>query len=116
MKRSYFLQWGSMLDPMELSSVLADRLGLEFERHESSYVGEYLKYSGMLADRLTVGPNQIPSGDFLAPRHGHFRTVVDMAVHVGRNQDRAARYRYLKQCCAQIDALVPIRDESTETD
>jgi len=51
MKKNYYYLYGTQNEDLPgLAKLLSDKLDLEFDRHESDYLGEYFKYAGIYAD------------------------------------------------------------------
>ena len=115
MKKLYFLKFGSAATVPDLEKILAGRLDLHFHKHSSSYLGNYLKYSGMLSESLTIGENRLPSGDLRVPERDDFLCIVDVAINKGKNTERSARYKFLKRALTQISELSLVSDQMVES-
>lgn len=115
MKKSFFLRFGSPLDVKKVCSHLQDRLDLTFVQHNSSYFGEYSKYSGLYADSLIVGPNFVVcSGDWREPNQKQFITIVEVSITSGKNSDKLSKCKYLKNSLKQIAGLTLIEERTLE--
>lgn len=58
MAEHYFLTFGVKDgDPDELAAKLENKIVLEYQKHSSDYIGNYVKYTSKLLDRFSIQPN-----------------------------------------------------------
>lgn len=115
MKKSYFLLYGSSLLAKTLMASMEKRFSIEFELHDSSYVGEYYKYSGLYADKMTIELNKAGPNEFYKEEaYMEFPTLIYISITSGRNRDKKSKLRYLKRCLDEIDNVWLLRE--TELD
>ncbi|RSZ56967.1 hypothetical protein HF313_05100 [Massilia atriviolacea] len=110
MKKSFYSTFGTSQDGAELAATLARLLDVELVLHESSYLGEYFKYSGLFADKLTIENNHDPSGE---PRYAQFKehpTLIFLSNENGKNAEKLSKHAYLKTQLRQIPGIVLLDD------
>jgi hypothetical protein len=115
MRKSYFLLFGSSLSLEALAALVNKRLDVEFEHHDSSYVGEYLKYSGLYADKLTIEKNRSGVvGDFKEEKFKNFPTLIYVSITSGKNREKLSKVKYIKTCLCEISGIKLIRESLVE--
>lgn len=110
MKKSFYSTFGASQEGAELAATLARLLDLEFALHESSYLGEYFKYSGLFADKLTIENNNPLSGE---PRYAQFKdhpTLIFLSNENGKNAEKSSKHTYLKTQLGKIPGIVLLDD------
>lgn len=114
MKKSFYLSFASPNSLDEVRKYFYDKFDIEFNEHESSYVGEYLKYSGMYADVIKLLPNVMPTGDHLDRENGNIETIIEMSFVSGKNADKLSKYKYMKESIKRMNGTLIIKDETIE--
>ena len=115
MKKSYFLTFSSKLSIVQCVKLLHARLDMDFSLHESEYFGEYWKYSGMLAESVTVGSNILPTGDLRVAGVEDSTTILEVAINEGKNIDRLARMKYLKDSFNRLGEFEVLKERVVES-
>jgi hypothetical protein len=111
MRKNYYLVYASPKAISEIVALLSRQLSIEFEPHESSYVGDYFKYSGYYADRLSVEPVQDTDREKLGrDKLEGARSLVFVQHTTGKNADRKAKSSHLRRCLDKITDLSLIRE------
>ncbi len=115
MRKSYFLLYGSSLTPATLLALVGKRLDIEFELHESSYVGEYYKYSGLYADKLTIEQNKIGADeDYKEVTLKDYPTLIYVNISSGKNREKKSKLLYIKRCLREITNVKLLRESEVE--
>lgn len=111
MKKSHFLLFGCSHSPETIATLIKKRLDIEFEPHESSYLGSYLKYSGLYADKLTIEENR-PSalGDFKEDDFRDFPTLIYLCITSGKNRDKLSKAKFMKARLCEINDIKLLRE------
>jgi hypothetical protein len=104
------------IDSVELATKLVkEKLGIEFETRESSYIGEHSSYKEeIIADMLRVEPNFFD--DYWKEKeHKDYPTIIEISNTKGKNIDKEARHNFLRQKLSEIEEFVMIKDKILET-
>ena len=115
MRKSYFLLFGSSLSPEAIAAMINKRLDLEFEQHDSSYLGAYFKYFGLYADKLTIEENR-PNclGDFKEEKFSKFPTLIYLSITSGKNRDKLSKSIFMKARLCEIGDIKLLRESVIE--
>lgn len=117
MRKNYFLLFGTCVPPATLVDILVKRLDVEFQHHESSYLGDYYKYSGLYADKLTIEKNKPDVlGDFKEEKFREFPTLVFLSITSGKNRDKLSKVKFIKDCLSKISGVQLLRESTLETE
>ena len=116
MRKSYYLVFASSKGVDDTASDIADRLSIDFEPRESSYLGgAYYKYAGYYADRLSVEPVTEDNNRALDPgATQNARGLVFVQHTTGKNADRKAKSAYLRTQLQAIEGLSLVREAVVE--
>lgn len=114
MKKYFFLSFASSKPLNDVCKDFYDRFDIEFIKHESSYVGEYLKYSGMYADVIKILPNIMPNGEHVYGKNEDIKTIVEISFISGKNNEKSSRYKYMKESVKRMNGALIIKDEVIE--
>lgn len=69
---------------------LEDKLDLDFEKHESSYLGIYYTYSGLYADSIRIKHNR---KDF--DEYPDSKTIIDISFNTGKEKDKRSAFNHM---------------------
>jgi hypothetical protein len=118
MKKNYYYLFGSITKDIEdINKLLYDKLDLEFQPHESSYVGEYLKYSGMYADKITIERNfNKLENDWKEKNFQQYPTLIYVSNINGKNADKLSKSMYLKNALTKLEDISLLREDLIEVD
>jgi hypothetical protein len=112
MKNLCFLKYGSEKSVAQVSQDVCKNINIELTKRESSYVGEYLKYSGPVADSITVGPNYVSASKYWRARdYKNFLTILDVEITSNDCAKNLEKYQYIKQKFSGIPSVQLIEDE-----
>lgn len=98
----------------EVCKNFRDRFDIEFIKHESSYVGEYFKYSGMYADVIKVLHNVRPTGEHVHEANNNIKTIIEASFISGKNADKLSKYKYIKESVRRMNGTLIIKDQVIE--
>ena len=96
MRKSYYLVFGSKRPVEELEKAIGKALDIEFVPHASDYLGQYVKYSGLYADRLSIEQNQIGAEEWKRGQFKDYPTLIFVQNTSGRNADKLSKNNHLK--------------------
>ncbi|WP_091153216.1 hypothetical protein [Mucilaginibacter pineti] len=118
MKKNYFLLFGSFLDSRQMAAdLLYQKMDLNFVPHESSYLGEYLKYSGLFADHMTISDNfNKAENDWSEPEFKNYPVLIFVSHDHGRNEDKKSRHTYIKKALPALGSFVLLKAYFTTPD
>jgi hypothetical protein len=114
MRTSYYLLFGSPLALQQTADLIARRLDVEFTPHDSSYLGEYLQYAGLLADKLTIEANSEGAQDVKEPQFAQFPTLVYFSAYSGKNADKRSKARYMKTALSGLNGISLLRENQID--
>jgi hypothetical protein len=116
MKKSYYYLFGSMREDIEdVKQLLYKKLDLDFEPHESSYVGEYLKYSGVHADKITIERNfNKMENDFKEKEFQQYPTLIYVSNINGKNADKLSKSTYIKGALTKMEDISLLKEQVIE--
>jgi hypothetical protein len=111
MKKSYYCIFGTNHSIAELVGILVKNFDMEFVEHESSYFGNYLLYSGLFADKLTIRDNsESTASEDSKNRFGDYAVIINLSNNNGKNSDKLSRTNYLKKQFSQISNVVLLEE------
>jgi hypothetical protein len=113
MRKSFYLLFGSSMAVQQTADQIARRMDVEFEPHDSSYVGEYLMYKGLLADKLTVEANT-GAQEVKEPQFAQFPTLVYFSAYSGKNADKRSKAQYMKAALTGLDGITLLRENQID--
>lgn len=115
MKKNYFILYGTILPVTDILDYTEKRLDVKFDLHESSYLGEYYKYSGLYADSITIERNQIElKGEFKEETAKDFPVLVYISIAAGKNKDKLSKFKYIKKCFFKVSGVQLLRESIIE--
>jgi hypothetical protein len=91
-----------------------DRFDIDFIGHDSSYIGEYLKYSGVYADVIRILPNVMPNSEYVYGENKDIETIVEIFFTNGKNAEKLSKYKYMKGSVGRMNGMLIIKDEIVE--
>lgn len=112
MKKSYYLTFGSLYSINELASLLNSKLDIEFTPRESSYIGYYLSYTGLYADKLTLEENFCQStNEWREEQYKQYPVLIYLSNIQGRNSDKKSKSEYIKRCFLNIPDIALLKEQ-----
>lgn len=99
-----------------LVDLITKKLDLDFNLHESDYLGEYYLYNGLFADRFTIMNNRLPSGEFLINDNTAQKNILKINFIDGKNKDKESKLNFLKQQLLTILSIELVSEEIKEFD
>jgi hypothetical protein len=117
MRKNYYFTFGSQLGDLEaVKEYLNERLELEFEARESSYLGEYYKYSGKSADRISIEKNfNQNENEWREENFMQFPVLIYVSISDGKNSDKESKSKYLKNALMELDNIQLLREDMIES-
>ncbi|WP_143310270.1 hypothetical protein [Chitinophaga vietnamensis] len=118
MKKSYYHTFGSNIENIQtLARLLLDKLDLKFEMHESDYIGVYLKYSGLYADKITIEKNfNAIENNWKEQDFKQYKTLIYVNNTNGKNADKLGKSKYLKEALVKIADIIFLKEKVVEAD
>ena len=114
MRKSYHCVFGSTRSIDELESEIGKRLDIKFEPHDSSYLGQYVNYSGLFSDRLTIERNQKNAEDWRYEEFKNYPTLILFNNTEGKNADKLSKTKYLKSVLLKIPNVTLLKETVLE--
>lgn len=115
MKKSYHCVFGTNIDVGHLCQILYDNFDMEFTPHDSRYVGLYLKYSGLFADKIVIKENKSdPAGARANERLHEYATLICLDNFTGKNSDKLSKTNYLKSNFNKIPGIFMLEEKIFE--
>ncbi|WP_338846790.1 hypothetical protein V8J88_23900 [Massilia sp. W12] len=115
MKKSYHCKYGANITTDEVIKIFQKLFDMEFELHESSYVGMYFKYTGLFADKVTINPKESASPDCLDDKdYEKYSCLIFIDNNSGKNADKLSKTKYLKFHLAKISDIVFLHEKIIE--
>jgi hypothetical protein len=114
MRKSFFCLFGTKIPESELVELLFQKLDMKFIPHSSEYVGLYMKYSGLYAEKITIEQNKIIYNDWKENEFRDYPTLIYLSNIQGKNSDKLSKTEYIKQQFFEIPGIVLLREEILE--
>ena len=117
MKKNYYYLYGTQNEDLPgLAKLLFDKLDLEFDRHESDYLGEYFKYAGIYADKITLERNFNSIEDsWKEEAFKEYPTLLYVSNITGKNTDKLSKSKYLEEAFPQVAGMKLLRGKIIES-
>lgn len=117
MKKSYYYLFGTLIDDIKsVSDILYQKLDLEFKVHESDYIGEYMKYSGLYADKISIEKNfNKIDNSWKEKEFKLYPTLIYVGNYLGKNADKLTKVQYLKKCFEKIGDIKLLKEDIIES-
>lgn len=99
MVQSYFLLFGVKDDdPDELAVKLENKIELEYQKHSSSYIGNYILYRSKLLNRFSIEPNFF-NGEWQEEAHKDYPVLIYLSSSKKgkKDQEREDFFLYIKK-------------------
>ncbi len=117
MKKSYYYLFGTSIDDIRsLSDILYRKFDLEFKIHESDYIGEYMKYSGLYADKISIEKNfNKIDNSWKEKEFKVYPTLIYVSNFLGKNAEKLAKGQYLKKSFEKIEDIKLLKEDIIES-
>ena len=97
MQKKYYILFGSKARNIDdIAKEFTQRIDIEFQNRTSFYKGDYLIYSGLYADILTIEKNFI-SDDWKECTFKGYQTLIYLSFTKGKTKDRKNRANHIKK-------------------
>ncbi|MCW3464379.1 hypothetical protein [Chitinophaga nivalis] len=116
MRKNYYYTFGSTATDLQIIvDLLQDKLDLLFEPHESSYFGNYYKYSGLYADSIIIKSNfNTAENDWTDEGLKEYTTLIDVSNIHGRNADKLSKSTYLIRAFRNMSDITLLKEKIIE--
>ena len=115
MKKNFYCVFGTNYTTVEIIEILRENFDMEFSPHESSYFGQYLLYSGLFADRITIRENRIDHlGEWAEERFKDYPTIIKLSNTNGKNSDKISKTNYIKKQFSKIANIALLEERVFE--
>lgn len=117
MNKNFYYLFGSKSDDIDsLSNKISDKMDLLFESKESDFIGFYMVYSGIYADRLTIEKNyNIYTGSWKEENFKEYPILLYFSNYKGRNKDKESKSKFLRHHLMQIEGLICLKEKIIES-